>query len=68
MNYIPVSELVTAGHYWWLPMFLADEAHDPTSWTIVSWHPKDPDRIRSGLAYGPLVAPIKAKSPVVIGK
>jgi hypothetical protein len=57
MKYIKVKMLKEPGFYWWLPEDHIEKSDDSISWQVVSWHPDNPARVRSGVAYGPLVAP-----------
>jgi hypothetical protein len=52
-----VTDLKAPGWYWWLPEWLNDHPEKPENWSIVSRHPEDSGRVKSGYAVGPLVSP-----------
>ena len=55
------SQLTKPGYYWWLPqMFAGDPAAKtlPENWSIISWHPANDLRQKSGYFVGPLPVPI----------
>lgn len=46
-----------SGYYWWLPVYLKNEPEYPEHWSIITWHPKDESRQKSGTFVGPLTPP-----------
>lgn len=54
------GEPTEPGYYWWLPVCSSGKEHEPSHWNIVSWHPKDEQRQKSGTFVGPLLPPITA--------
>ncbi|UKL14985.1 hypothetical protein hairong_080 [Pseudomonas phage hairong] len=58
------DQLSEAGHYWWLPEYLADAPENPDNWQMIFWErntggPRD----RKGYFQGPMLPPITAKVP-----
>ena len=51
------DEMTEPGYYWWLPLCSRDEPDKPENWSIVSWHPRNPERQKSGIFVGPLTPP-----------
>lgn len=51
------SEISEPGYYWWLPVRESHNSDKPDCWSVVSWHPQNPYRQKSGTFYGPLVPP-----------
>lgn len=59
---IEVSTCTVPGYYWWLPSCAVNEAQEENQWTIVSFHPDNPQRHKSGWFLGPLFCPVKRKA------
>lgn len=56
---INARDVTIPGHYWWLPQYCVDsEQYSPEFWSVISIHPKNPARQKSGLVVGPLVEPV----------
>jgi len=58
-----VNELTIPGYYWWLPECSLQDSDKAEHWTIVSWHPLDSSRQKSGRFVGPLEAPVVQPKP-----
>jgi hypothetical protein len=61
---IEVSTCTVPGYYWWLPSCAVNEAQEEKQWTIVSFHPDNPQRQKSGWFLGPLLCPVANKPAV----
>lgn len=57
MNYLTEKELKEPGYYWWLPLCSKNDYDKSEHWSIISWHPLNPQRQKSGIFVGPLKAP-----------
>jgi hypothetical protein len=66
MRYWLGTEMTEPGYYWWCPQCEVKNANKSESWTVVSWHPKNDQRQKYGLFYGPLSAPVCAGTPEAI--
>jgi len=52
-----IGEMVEPGYYWWLPeMFRGDDEafRMEENWSIISWHPLNDQRQKSGQFLGPI--------------
>jgi hypothetical protein len=47
-----------SGYYWWLPLCFIDEPNKAENWSIISYHPENPARQKSGQFIGPIPPPI----------
>lgn len=60
MKYLRQNEMTEPGFYWWLPSCSEQEpqgSEKDENWSVVSWHPLNNAREKSGVFYGPLPAP-----------
>lgn len=57
MKYLRQHEMTEPGYYWWLPSCLEHEPEKDENWQVLSWHPMNDARQKSGVFYGPLPAP-----------
>lgn len=60
-QYLRPDQMVEPGYYWWLPAFLSDNPEKKENWQVISWHPANPARDRSGIFVGPMIPPTEVK-------
>lgn len=54
-------EEMKPGYYWWLAPFLSENPEEEVNWSVTSWHPKNPRRVKHGVFVGPLPPPTHIK-------
>lgn len=58
MKYLNIKNLKEPGYYWWLPLCDIGKSDKDEYWTIINFHPMNDTRERSGVVFGPIVAPV----------